>query len=76
MPKLFAIVLLCLLAGAWPVRAQERPVTEQPPGPSSEDLKVVAVMETLELMDLAEDLDMVDDMDFLIEEDPNESQDD
>jgi hypothetical protein len=76
MPKLFAIVLLCLLAGACPVRAQEAPVPEQPSGISAEDLKIVAVLEILQLMDLAENLDMADDMDFLIEEDPNESQDD
>lgn len=74
MSKLMAIILLCLLAGATPVRAAEKPV--QPERLSAEDLKVVAVMEILQLMDLAEDMDLVKDMDYLIEDDANESQDD
>lgn len=76
MPKFFAIILLCLLAGASPVRAAEKPVPEQPEGLSAEDLKVVAVMEILQLMELAEEMDMVKDINCLIEDDPNESQDD
>jgi hypothetical protein len=76
MPKLVAIIVLCLLAGATPVRAAEKPVPEQTERISAEDLKVVAVMDILELMDLAEDIDMVKDMDYLIEDNANESQDD
>ena len=76
MPKLAAIILLCLLAVATPVRAAEDPVPEPPESISAEDLKVVAVMEILQLMDLAEDMDMVKDIDYLIEDDANESQDD
>jgi hypothetical protein len=76
MPKLYAIFLLCLLAGAWPVRAAEKAGSEQPERLSEADLKVVAVMEILQLMDLAEDMEMVKDMEYLIEDDPNESQDD
>ena len=76
MPKLFVLITLCLLAGVWPVRAQETPAPAPPESLSEADLKVVAVMEILQLMDLAEDMDMVKDMDCLIEEDPNENQDD
>ena len=76
MPKLVAIIVLCLLAGATPVRAAEKPAPEQPESISAEDLKVVAAMEILQLMDLAEDMNMVKDMDYLIEDDANESQDD
>lgn len=76
MPNLLAIVLLCLLAGASPVHGAERPGPEQPESLSPEDLKVVAVMEILQLMDLAEELDMVKDFNYLIEDDPNASQDD
>lgn len=76
MPKLFAILLLCMLAGACPVRAAEKAVPEQPERLSEADLKVVAVMEILQLMDLAEDMEMFKDMEYLIEDDPNESQND
>jgi hypothetical protein len=76
MPNLFAIILLCLLAGASSVRAAEKPVPEQPEKLSSEDLKVVAVMEILQLLDLAEEMDIVKDINYLIEDDPNERQDD
>jgi hypothetical protein len=76
MPKLAAIILLCLLAGATPVRAAEKAAPERSESISAEDLKVVAVMEILQLMDLAEDMNMVKDMDYLIEDDANESQDD
>jgi hypothetical protein len=76
MPNLFAIIFLCLLAGAAPVRAAEKPVPEQPEGLSAKDLKVVAVMEILQLMDLSDEMDMVKDINYLIEDDQNESQDD
>ncbi len=76
MPKLLTILLLCLLAGACPVRAAEKAVPEQPERLSEADLKVVAVMEILELMDMVEDIDMVKDFNYLIEDDQNESQDD
>ena len=76
MPKLLAIILLFLLAGVSPVRASEDPVPGQSERLSEEDLKVVAVMEILQLMDLAEEMDMVKDLNYLIEDDQNESQDD
>jgi hypothetical protein len=76
MPRFFAIILICLLAGASPVRSAEKPAAEQPEGLSEADLKVVAVMEILQLMELAEEMDMVKDINYLIEDDPNERQDD
>ncbi|MEJ2661025.1 MAG: hypothetical protein P8Z73_09930 [Desulfobacteraceae bacterium] len=76
MQKVLAIILLCLLAGISPVRAAEKPVSEQPERLSPEDLKVVGVLEILQLMDLAEDMEMVKDIEYLIEDDANGSQDD
>jgi hypothetical protein len=76
MPKLPALILLCLLAGVSPVLAAEKPVPESAERLPAEDLKVVAVMEILELMDMVEDIDMVKDFNYLIEDDQNESQDD
>ena len=76
MPNLFAIILMCLLAGIYPAHASEKPGSEQTESLSPEDLQVVAVMEILEMMDLVEEMDMVKDFNCLIEDDPNESQDD
>jgi hypothetical protein len=76
MPNFLTIVFLCLLMGAASARAAEK---ESPPNPaelSPEDLKVVAVIEILQIMDLAEEMDMVKDINYLIEDDQNESQTD
>jgi hypothetical protein len=80
MPRIYVIILLCLLAAASPVRAAEKPApvrASQNSAPvraetlSPEDLKVVAVMEILQLMDMAEDMDMVNDFNYLIEDEQN-----
>ena len=76
MPNFFAIILLCLLAGASPAQAAEKPGSDQTESLNPEDLRVVAVMEILEMMDLVEEMDMVKDFNCLIEDDPDESQDD
>jgi hypothetical protein len=76
MRRLFALVLVCLLAAASPVRAAEKKEPAQLEGLSPEDLKVVAVMEILQLMDLAEEIDMCKDYNYLIEEEQNGNQND
>jgi hypothetical protein len=72
MPQLIAMVLLCLFAGdVWAQPSEEeRPTASTEISP--EDLKVVAELETLQLLELAEDLDMLQDINYLIEEDQNE----
>jgi hypothetical protein len=74
MPQLIIMLLLCLFA--WTASAQ--PAEEDPTTVSveisSEDLKVVAELETLQLLELAEDLDMLKDINYLIEDDKNETQ--
>ncbi len=76
MPNFLAIIFLCLLMGAVSAQAAEKesPLNPQPLSP--EDLKVVAVMEILDIMELAEEMEMVKDINYLIEDDQNESQTD
>jgi hypothetical protein len=76
MPKFFAIIFLYLCMGAASVQAGEKQAPINAAELSPEDLKVVAVMEILELMDLAEEMDMVKDINYLIEDDQNETQTD
>lgn len=74
MPQLIIMMLLCLFAGT----ASAQPEEEDPPTVSAElspeDLKIVAELETLQLLELAEDLDMLKDINYLIEDDQNETQ--
>ncbi len=76
MPKCLRIILLCLLLGAPSAQAAEKQSAAKAADISPEDLKVVAVMDILELMDLADNMDMVKDINYLIEEDQNETQTD
>jgi hypothetical protein len=76
MRQLFAFILVCLLAAASPARAAEKIVPAQTESLSPEDLKVVAMMEILQLMDLAEEMDMCKDLNYLIEEKQNGNQND
>jgi hypothetical protein len=76
MRRIFALVLVCMLAAASPVRATEKKGAAPLEGPSPEDLKVVAVMDILQLMDLAEKMDMCKDFNYLIEEEQNGKQND
>jgi hypothetical protein len=76
MRQLFAFILVCLLAVASPVRAAEEKVPVQLESLSPEDLKVVAMMDILQLMDLAEEMDMCKDFNSLIEEKQNGNQND
>jgi hypothetical protein len=72
MPHLIAMMFLCLFAGnVWAQPVEEKHPTASPEI-SPEDLKVVAELETLQLLDLAEDLDMLQDINYLIEEEQNE----
>jgi hypothetical protein len=73
MPQLIAMMILCLFPGdAW-TQPAEAPLPTASAGISPEDLKVVAELETLQLLDLAEDLDMLKDINYLIEDDQNEA---
>jgi hypothetical protein len=72
MPNFLTLVLVCLLVGATAAQAGEKQ-SPAPGAPSPEDLKVVAMMETLQLMDLAQEMDMVKDINYLIEDDQNEN---
>jgi hypothetical protein len=74
MRRFCAVLLLCLLAAASPVRAGEKKAPVQPEAISPEDLKVVAVMDILQLMDMAEEMDMVKDFNYLIEDEQNGNQ--
>jgi hypothetical protein len=74
MRRFYAVILLCLLAVASPVRAAEKQAPVQPEAISPEDLKVVAVMDILQLMDMAEEMDMVKDFNYLIEDEQNGNQ--
>ncbi len=76
MPKFFAIIFLYLFMGAVSVQAGEKQAPINTAQLSPNDLKVVAVMEILEMMDLAEEMDMVKDINYLIEDDQNETQTD
>ena len=76
MPKFFAIIFLYLCMGAASVQAGEKQAPINAAELSPEDLKVVAVMEILELMDLAEEMDMCKDFNYLIEEEQNGKQND
>jgi len=76
MPRFLAIIFLYLFMGAASVQAGEKQASIDTAQLSPDDLKVVAVMEILELMDLAEELDMVKDINYLIEDDQNETQSD
>ena len=74
MSQLIIIMLLCLFAGtAWAQSEEEYPSTVSAEL-SPEDLKIVAELETLQLLELAEDLDMLKDINYLIEDDQNEIQ--
>ena len=42
---------------------------------SAEEEKMIAVIEILELMEMVDDLALLQDMEYLLEGDPNESQD-
>jgi hypothetical protein len=67
-------MLLCLFAGvasAQPEEGESPSVSEEL---SPEDLKIVAELETLQLLELAEDMDMLKDINYLIEDDQNETE--
>lgn len=76
MPRYLYFIFLCLFLGASAVQAGEKQAPAETAGISPEDLKVVAVMDVLELMDLAEELDMIKDINYLIEEDQYGTQND
>ena len=73
MTKFIAIIFLCLLMGATSAKAVENEELINQTKVSPEDFKVIAEIETLQLMDLAEDMDMLKDIEYLIEDDKNET---
>lgn len=74
MRHVVAIMVVCLLLRAAPAQAAEKQEPIDEAGISVEDLKVVQVLETLQLMELSEDMGMLKDMDYLIEDDQNATQ--
>jgi hypothetical protein len=72
MGRLLAHFVLILMLVAGPVHAQDKAAKAPPPAPTSEDLKIIAMMEELQLMDMAKDMEMIKDMEHLVEENQNE----
>jgi len=69
------ILALFLLLGPGMAQAAgppSLPTTASASGPTPEDLKIIALLETLQLMDLAKSLEVVKDMDVLLEDDHHE----
>jgi hypothetical protein len=67
----FLFILFLCLAIPGMVQAQGQP---QQSVIATEDEKVIAVMEILELMEMVNEIALLKDMEYLMEEDPNEPQ--
>jgi hypothetical protein len=72
MGRLLAQFVLILMLLAGPVHSQDKAAKAPPPDPTPEDLKIIAMMEELQLMDMAKDMEMIKDMEHLAEENQNE----
>jgi hypothetical protein len=72
MGRLLAQIVLILMLVAGPAHARDKAAKAPPPQPTAEDLKIIAMMEELQLMDMAKDMEMIKDMDHLVEENQNE----
>ncbi len=71
---LYFISVLMLLAPAWAWAEEQQP--QAPTEISQEDLQVINMLETLELMEMAERIEFLKDMDILIEPEGKENDED
>ncbi len=73
--RLLPLILIIWLISS-PLFAEEAPPPKAESSEiSSEELEIIALMETLEMMEMMEALEMIEDMDILLEENENENQD-
>ena len=71
MPTRFFLIILTLL---WSVSSIVVADEKSRTAPTTEDKKVIAVLEILELMEMVDDIELYKDMEYLTEGDPNEPQ--
>ena len=74
MLKWTMILLLSLFIGTASAHQTEKEKSVDSEAIAPEDLKIVAELETLQLMELAENFDMLQDMNLPVKDDQNESQ--
>ena len=71
---LLILGLIYLLGQPNPLPAAEKKPAVEPAGISTEDQKVIEVLEILKLMEIMQDYDLVKDLEILIEEETHEKE--